>query len=160
MHITLAAVCFLLRNDEILLMQHASGAMRGWLSVIGGKMEPGETPEETIRREVAEETGLLLTHCRHAGTVRLLELDDRTTVLDLFVATGFEGTLSGSEEGLPQWHAIAEVDQTALIGYLRLLWPLVLEPDSLVAGWMRIGGSGEVQSCSLQHRSGSVVRPS
>ena len=148
---TTAAICFLIRDQEILLMQHESGALKGWLSVIGGKLEPGETPEEAIRREVIEETGLRITECRHAGLVRLYEPDDGVTLLDLFVATAFEGQIIGSEEGLPEWRRLTEVDPGALIGYLRLLWPLVLAPGSLVFGTIRVDGGGEPVGYSLQH---------
>ncbi len=49
----------IIRDGEILLIQHrehATGAAY-WL-LPGGGMEPGETPEATVAREMREETGL------------------------------------------------------------------------------------------------------
>src|SRR5665213_339475 len=44
-------------EGRILLQEKASG--EGW-SLPAGAIEPGETPDQAIRREVREETGLLL----------------------------------------------------------------------------------------------------
>lgn len=44
-------------EGRILLQEKASG--EGW-SLPAGAIEPGETPEQAIRREVREETGLLV----------------------------------------------------------------------------------------------------
>ena len=46
---------FVRRGREILVIHHRR--LQTWLP-IGGEMEPGETPLETARRELLEETGL------------------------------------------------------------------------------------------------------
>lgn len=54
-HYTLA---FLVRNDEVLLLnRHKSPWMGAWNGV-GGKIQPNETPKQCIKREIAEETGI------------------------------------------------------------------------------------------------------
>ncbi|HBF32088.1 NUDIX domain-containing protein, partial [Rhizobium sp.] len=52
----LPSVAAVIRNSEgkLLLQQKASG--EGW-SLPAGAIEPGETPQEAITREVMEETG-------------------------------------------------------------------------------------------------------
>jgi 8-oxo-dGTP diphosphatase len=47
---------------------HEPGA--GLWSLPGGRVEPGETDEQAVVREVAEETGLAVRPGRLAGTVR------------------------------------------------------------------------------------------
>ncbi len=46
------------RGDEILIMKRAMGAMSGAWYFPGGQLEEDESPEEGVRREIREETGL------------------------------------------------------------------------------------------------------
>jgi 8-oxo-dGTP diphosphatase len=50
-------------NKEILLLEHVLRPASGW-GIPGGFMEYGEQPEEAIRRELGEETGLKLENVR------------------------------------------------------------------------------------------------
>ncbi|MCH7812102.1 MAG: NUDIX hydrolase [Chloroflexi bacterium] len=52
------------RGSEILILQHATGARRGAWAWPGGSLEEDESPEEAVRREVREETGLELSSVR------------------------------------------------------------------------------------------------
>lgn len=45
-------------NDKILLIKRGTRVFRGYWALPGGRTEPGETAEETLVREVKEETGL------------------------------------------------------------------------------------------------------
>jgi 8-oxo-dGTP diphosphatase len=151
----MAAICFILDGDQMVVMQQAETSFAaGRWSVVGGKVEPGETPEEGMRREVWEESGLTLTQVRPAGHVLLYDAEaGGVTSLSLFVATGFEGGLRGSEEGEPVWWPLDQVDQLNLVEYLRLLLPHVLAPRSLVMGTMRIGRQGALLDWSLERHT-------
>ena len=53
------------RGDEVLLAQSLRNQHRGWYSTLAGFMEPGESAEQAVRREVFEEVGVQLTHLRY-----------------------------------------------------------------------------------------------
>jgi ADP-ribose pyrophosphatase YjhB (NUDIX family) len=45
-------------GSEILLIRKSRGPYTGLLDLPGGRIEPGESPEDTVRRKFGEETGL------------------------------------------------------------------------------------------------------
>ena len=57
-------LCYIKENDKVLMLyrnRKEQDMNQGkWIGV-GGKLEPGESPEECLIREVYEETGLRLT---------------------------------------------------------------------------------------------------
>jgi 8-oxo-dGTP diphosphatase len=60
-------------HDELgrlLLIRRANEPGRGLWSVPGGRVEPGETDEDAVRREMREETGLDVTPGTLVGSVR------------------------------------------------------------------------------------------
>jgi len=60
-----ASVAAIITNEkrEVLLLEHVLRPASGW-GIPGGFMEYGEQPEEAIRRELREETGLKLENVR------------------------------------------------------------------------------------------------
>lgn len=46
------------RDGKVLLAQRKTGALAGKWEFPGGKLEPGETPEACLRRELMEELGV------------------------------------------------------------------------------------------------------
>lgn len=75
-----------------------------WIG-IGGKFEPGESPEDCLLREAREETGLTLTQWRYRGIVTFVSDQAETEYMHLFTATGFEGQMKVCDEGDLEWIA-------------------------------------------------------
>ena len=50
----------IIRRNSILLVQRARNPLKGYWSLPGGLIEPGETIEAALKREVLEETGLIV----------------------------------------------------------------------------------------------------
>ncbi|HET6384312.1 MAG TPA: (deoxy)nucleoside triphosphate pyrophosphohydrolase [Armatimonadota bacterium] len=56
------AVAIIIQDGLVLLTRRSPGAhLAGLWEFPGGKIAPGESPEEAVRREVHEETGLVVT---------------------------------------------------------------------------------------------------
>jgi 8-oxo-dGTP pyrophosphatase MutT (NUDIX family) len=81
------------RNGSLLVI-HRQKRGEAYDAIPGGKLEPGETPEEAAVREVAEETGM---HIRVGAPVLELNNEDRREFyFDALEAVG-EPVLGGPE---------------------------------------------------------------
>ncbi len=82
-----------------------------WIG-IGGKFEDKESPEECVRREACEETGLRLGSLRYCGIVTFVSDEWETEYMHLFHTCDFSGTpVSGDacSEGVLSWVRIEDV---------------------------------------------------
>ena len=77
---------------------------------IGGKFEPGESPEDCAVREVFEETGLTMHSWAYRGIVTFVSDEWGTEYMHLFHSVDFSGTLKDCDEGVLEW-----VDKKALL---------------------------------------------
>ena len=69
-----------------------------WIGV-GGHFEEGESPEDCMKREIFEETGLTAREWRYRGVVTFVSDEFGTEYMHLFTVHGFEGTLRDCDEG-------------------------------------------------------------
>ncbi len=110
-----AAVAVVRQNGLILVIDRNDG--RG-LSFPGGLSHRGEPAEQSMCREVKEETGLKVERSR-------LLFEYRTTVDVPCVVTVFEatasGSLSGSWEGTPRWLSLDDVRANVLESQAEVL---------------------------------------
>ena len=87
------AVALIDADGRVLLQQRPPGkAMADLWEFPGGKVEPGETPEAALIRELEEELGIC-THasCLAPATFASEPLDDRHLLLLLYVCRKWEG---------------------------------------------------------------------
>ncbi len=71
---------------------------------LGGKLEPGETPEECAVREIYEESGLRVQNPVWKGLLTFPGFaNDEDWYAFVFVASEFEGELIDSPEGVLGW---------------------------------------------------------
>jgi NAD+ diphosphatase len=65
---TSPAIIVLIRKDDTILLARSPRFPPGFHSIIAGFVEPGETLEEAIHREVQEETGIEIANLRYFGS--------------------------------------------------------------------------------------------
>jgi 8-oxo-dGTP diphosphatase/2-hydroxy-dATP diphosphatase len=146
------SVCFVCDGDRVLLLYRNHQPFMGKWDGLTGLVEFGETPEQTARREVLEESGLTITECDHRGHLLLYNVENTSVIAaDLFVASRFEGELRDSEEGLPVWVPVSEIPQVDLIGFVHVTLPLVLVPHTFLIGTIQHRSGGEIVSYELRH---------
>ena len=51
----------IIRDGQVFATQRGYGEWKGWWEFPGGKMEPGESPQEALRREIREELDAEIT---------------------------------------------------------------------------------------------------
>lgn len=103
----LATLCYVRRDHKTLMIHRIkkeNDMHAGKWNGLGGKFEPGETPEECAIREVREESGLIITDPILRGILTFPGFsDDEDWYAFVFVAHDFRGQLIDSQEGVLQW---------------------------------------------------------
>ena len=102
----LATLCYIKHNGCTLMVHRnkkANDIHEGKWNGLGGKFEPGETPEECIIREVYEESGLILYSPKLCGLLMFPNLKGNDWYVFVFTAIEFTGELIDSPEGALEW---------------------------------------------------------
>ncbi|MBZ7922996.1 8-oxo-dGTP diphosphatase MutT [Ensifer adhaerens] len=104
--IVLVAACALVDSDgRILLAQRPEGkSLAGLWEFPGGKVEAGETPEETLIRELEEELGIRTkVACLAPLTFASHTYEDFHLLMPLYVCRRYEGVATGREGQAIKW---------------------------------------------------------
>lgn len=101
------SLCYIERDGQYLMLHRVKKAHDEnegkWIGV-GGKFEPGESPEECMQREMLEETGLSAEAWRYRGIVTFVSDEWGTEYMHLFTVHDFSGQLRlDCDEGVLRW---------------------------------------------------------
>ena len=102
----IVAACALIDADaRVLIAKRPEGkSMAGLWEFPGGKVEPGETPEQAVIRELAEELSLNVTEpCLAPLTFASHDYGEFHILLPLFVCRRWEGFLRPRESQEIKW---------------------------------------------------------
>ena len=127
-------LCYIENDNNEYLMLHRVKKKNDvnqdkWIGV-GGKFEDGESPDECLKREVLEETGLTLTDYRFRGIVTFASNEYETEYMHLFTATGFTGELKECDEGNLEWVPKTKVQSLPIWEGDKLFFRLIDDPQS------------------------------
>jgi 8-oxo-dGTP diphosphatase len=102
----LVVACLLVDADgRVLISQRPEGkALAGFWEFPGGKIEPGETPEQALIRELAEELGIITQEaCLAPLTFASHGYDGFHLLMPLYVCRRFSGHARGLEGQAVKW---------------------------------------------------------
>jgi 8-oxo-dGTP diphosphatase len=109
--ITVSAVVMVDVDGRILIAQRPEGKnMAGLWEFPGGKIEPGETPERALIRELKEELGIDTTEsCLAAFTFASHRYDDFHLLMPVFLCRKWDGFVTPQEGQVLKWVKISEL---------------------------------------------------
>ena len=106
--VTVATLMFVIRDGRILLIHKKRGFGKGKINGPGGKLEPGETPEQCAIRETQEELCITPTGVEFVGELHFQFTDNNSIHGYVYTATGYEGEPTETDEADPIW---CEIDK-------------------------------------------------
>nr|WP_263323508.1 8-oxo-dGTP diphosphatase [Neobacillus sp. Marseille-Q6967] len=95
-------LCFVVKGEVVLMLLREKEPNKGKWNGVGGKIDPYETPLESCKREVWEETGLNIRNPVFRGIIAL----DGIESIYVYVCDEFEGEILASNEGILEWKSL------------------------------------------------------
>ncbi len=99
-------LCYIEKGDEYLMLHRIKKKNDEnhdkWIGV-GGGLEYGESPEDCMKREIFEETGLEAEEWQYRGIVTFVSDEFGTEYMHLFKVTSWHGTPHECAEGVLEW---------------------------------------------------------
>lgn len=114
------------KGDRIFATQRGYGAFKDWWEFPGGKVEPGETAEEALLREIREE---LATEIRIDKFLYTVEWDYPQFHLTLhcFMTSLLRETLHLNEHEAARWLDASSIHSVRWLPADEMLLPLIVE---------------------------------
>lgn len=107
MGIICATLCYVLHEDKVLMIfkdKKLHSPHYGKYNGLGGKFEPGETPEDCVKREVLEESGLSIINMDFCGMIQFPSFyKGNDWMVFIYTAQDFQGKIQDSPEGSLVW---------------------------------------------------------
>ena len=104
-----ATLLFVIQDERILLINKKRGLGAGKINGPGGRIDPGETPEQCAVREVQEELCITPGGLEFSGILCFQFVDGYALRGYVYRASSYEGTPTETDEAKPLWCTIAEI---------------------------------------------------
>jgi len=128
-----AAIIVLVRDGERALLGRSSGWQENRYSTLAGFVEPGESLEDTVRREVAEESGVIVGDVRYHSSQ---PWPFPGSLMVAFYADAADPTIRlGDELADARWFTPNELVDAMRSGQIKLPPPIAVSRQ-LVDGWL------------------------
>lgn len=127
---------FLRKENKTLLARKKKGFGLGKWNGIGGKLEPGEIPEQAMIRETEEEIFVTPIEYKKVGIINFIEYYNDELVsnnMHVYIATKWDKTPKESMEMLPEWFKIDNLPWGDMFKDASFWLPLILEGKKIKA---------------------------
>jgi len=145
--------CYLVQDGKVLLIRRNFPPLKNEYTIVGGKKEFGENLISACKREVYEETNLLLEQAELKGIINNSTEGRNYDVLTCyFLSQSFSGEIKSSQEGDVEWCDIEESYKKDGISefYLKIS-PYVFNSQEFFHGTVHINQNGEIDSFEMEH---------
>lgn len=117
-----AVRCYVIKDNKVVVIKYKDGNIKaGYYEIPGGKIEEGETPEQTVVREMKEETGLEVSNLINKGNM-IIEYPNRIFELNVFLCKNYKGKPQEFKENISQWMEInALLQQDKILSNVMIL---------------------------------------
>ena len=121
-------ICMIYQHPKVLLGLKKRGFGEGRWNGFGGKVEEGETIEESTKREIKEEAGIEVLDLEKIGIIDF-EFENGMPTLEVhfFKAENFLGDPTESEEMKPKWFDVNDIPYDQMWPDDRYWMPLFLK---------------------------------
>lgn len=139
-----------MEKDDAYLMLHRVKKKQDvnegkWIG-IGGKFEYGESPEECMKREAREETGLTVTSMKFRGILTFMCDKQDPEYICLYTIDGFYGQIKECNEGILQWVAKEKIPDLNLWEGDRIFLNLLQKEEPFFSLKLRYEGDRLVEA--------------
>ena len=105
MEMDYTVLCYLKKDNQYLFMlrnKEKNDLNEGKWIGIGGHIEPGESKEEALIREVKEETGFTINSFKYRGEILFIN-NDYQEIMYIFTSDDYSGEMIECDEGELSW---------------------------------------------------------
>jgi 8-oxo-dGTP diphosphatase / 2-hydroxy-dATP diphosphatase len=121
-------LCLAVKGGEVLLGMKKRGFGEGRWNGFGGKLEEGESLVDSAKREMLEESGLLIEDLEERGRIDFHYLDTgKIMEVHIFNVLKYSGEPVETEEMRPQWFKLDEIPFDSMWADDPLWFPLFLD---------------------------------
>lgn len=122
-----ATLMFVRMDGMVLLIRKLKGMGAGLINAPGGRVDPGESPEQGAIRETQEELRVTPLGVKEAGVLNFRFTNGYSLRCHVFTASAYEGVPSPTPEAIPLWMDERDMPYGQMWADDRLWYPLVLE---------------------------------
>jgi len=126
--VTETTLCYLIKGNKVLLQKKSKELFGGgrWNGP-GGKIKENEKPEDCVRREVLEETGVKVFNIENQGILNFFKGNELFITCHVFAANEFVGEPMHGREGVVNWFDFNDLPFKEMWPDDSLWMPLMLQ---------------------------------